>query len=177
MIDLLQSQWISFVKFTLIQIKASRSLVSNLFSCCLYSICHNFDRMYRHSVAFQVKRTVVIKEHQLHFFLSVQSLLSHVYTESVLYEEILRITLDVFHKRVAFLHHSRSISLWILSLLKQWKMTFIVSELLNTASHMTCLLSQHLLTSAWDLWLHWTDSDLVQVQILVYLLLSLRQSV
>jgi len=45
--------------------------------------------MYKHSVASQIKRTVMIKEHQLHLFLSVQSLLSHVYTESVLYKEIL----------------------------------------------------------------------------------------
>jgi len=67
--------------------------------------------MYRHSVASQVKRTVIIREYQLHFFLSVQSLLSHVYTESVLYEEILRTTLSVFHERVAFLHRSRSILL------------------------------------------------------------------
>ncbi len=52
--------------------------------------------MYRHSVASWVKRTVMIKEHQLHFFLSVQSLLSHVYTESVSYKEILRTTLSIF---------------------------------------------------------------------------------
>jgi len=177
MVDLLQSQWISSVKFTSIQIEASRSLVSGLFSCCSYSICHNFSRMYRHSVASQVKRTVMIKEHQLHFFLSVQSLLSHVYTESVLYKEVLRMTLSVFCKRVASLHHSRSILLWISSLLKQWEMISVVLELLNTASHTICLLSQHSLTSAWDLWLHWTGFDLVWVQISIYLLLSLRQSV
>ncbi len=170
MIDLLQSQWISFIKFASIQVEASRSLVSNLFCCCSYSICCNFDRMYRHSVASQVKRTVIIREHQLHFFLSVQSLLSHVYTESVLYKEVLRTTLSAFCKRVASLHCSRSILLWIFSLLKQWEMIFIVSELLDTASHMTCLLSQHSFTSAWDF-------DLIQVQILIYLLLSLRQPV
>jgi len=101
------------------KVEASRSLVSDLFSCCSYSICHNFNRMYEHSVASQVKRTVMIREHQLHFFLSVQSLLSHVYTESVLYKEILRTALSVFCERVASLHHSRSILLWILSLLKQ----------------------------------------------------------
>ncbi len=121
-VDLLQSQWISSVKSASIQIEASRSLVSSLFSCCLYSICHNFSRMYRHFVAFWVKRTVIIREYQSHFFLSVQSLLSHVYTESVLYKEILRITLSIFHERVASFHCSRSISLWILSLLKQWEM-------------------------------------------------------
>jgi len=37
--------------------------------------------------------------------------LSHVYTESVLYKEILMTALSVFCERVAFLHHSRSISL------------------------------------------------------------------
>ncbi len=140
-VGLLQDQWISSVKFTSIQVKASRSLVSSLFSHYLYSICHNFNRMYRHSVAFQVKRTVIIKEHQLHFFLSVQSLLSYVYTESVLYKEILRTALSVFCERVAFLYCLRSILLWILSLLNQWEMISVVSELLNTASHMTHLLS------------------------------------
>jgi len=90
--------------------------------------------MYRYSVAFWVKRTIIIKEHQLHFFLSVQSLLSYVYTELVLYKEILRMTLSVFHKRVAFLHHSRSILLLIFSLLKQWEMISVVLKLLDTAS-------------------------------------------
>ncbi len=146
-VDLLQSQWISSVKFTSVQIKASRSLISSLFSCYLYSIYHNFSRMYRHLIAFWVKRTVIIKEYQLHFFLSVQSLLSHVYTELVLYEEDLKMILSVFCKRIAFLHCLRSISLWIFLLLKQWEMIFIIFELLNTAFHTTHLLSQHSLTS------------------------------
>jgi hypothetical protein len=38
-------------------------------------------------------------------------------------------------------------------------------------------LLQHSLTSVWDLWSHWTSSDLVQAQRLICLLLSLRQSV
>jgi len=38
-------------------------------------------------------------------------LLSHVYTESVSYKGVLMMTLSAFHERVAFLHHSRSISL------------------------------------------------------------------
>jgi hypothetical protein len=87
--------------------------------------------MYRHSVAFWVKRTVMIKEHQLHFFLSVQSLLSHVYTESVLYKEILK-RHSVSSAKSSF-SSSRSILLWIFSLLKQWEMISVVSELLNTA--------------------------------------------
>jgi hypothetical protein len=86
-----------FCQICLIQVKASRSLVSSLFSCCSYDICHNFSRMYR-TCSISGQKNCHDKRASVTSLLSVQSLLSHVYTESVLYKEILMTALSVFHK-------------------------------------------------------------------------------
>jgi hypothetical protein len=103
-----------FVKSASIQVKASRSLVSDLFSCCSYTFV-NFSRMYRHSVAFQIKRTVMIREHQLHFFW----VFSHCWVMCILNQFCTKrfwVDTQCLSWKSNFSSLLRSILLWILSL-------------------------------------------------------------
>jgi hypothetical protein len=83
--------------------------------------------------------------------------------------------LSVFCKRVAFLHHSRSILLWILTF-KTVKTIFVSCDCL-TKLIVQLIFCFSIHSHLFKIWSHWTSSDLVQAQKLICLLLSLRQSV